>query len=112
MSEKKPFHEVVSRHLMTAPIGINSDLASAKAAEVAAYLAVLQESKMPPEAARQIAEDHAHLPKMLRSVGQNHLADFAVETLEDLKSREDEKNPETSPTRSALDDVDPIVQTT
>lgn len=87
---KKKFHEVVSQLLAVAPVGINSDFASAKAAEVATLLTVLQESDMKPDHAHEIAKLHGRLPELLRSAGQNTLADMAAETLEDLNGRQDE----------------------
>jgi len=87
---KKKFHEVVSRLLAVAPIGITSNMASAKASEVATLLTILQESDMKPDHAHGIAKLHAGLPELLRSAGQNTLADMAAETLEDLNGRQDE----------------------
>ena len=89
--EKRPFHEVASRSLVTAPIGITSDLASVKAAEVATWLDVLYQSKMPAKEARKIAMMHAGLPTILRNAGQESLAVAAEETLTDLRTRQDEK---------------------
>ena len=43
--QKRPFHEVLSFKLITAPVGITSDLASAKAAEVMTILDTLQEGQ-------------------------------------------------------------------
>jgi len=87
--DKKPFHEVLSTALITAPIGITSDLASAKAAEVMTLLDVLYKGKMPAAAAHKIAETHAGLPDLLISVGQQSLAKAATEVLEDLRNRQD-----------------------
>ena len=92
--QKRPFHEVLSFKLITAPVGITSDLASAKAAEVMTILDTLQKGKMKAEHAHQIATDHAGLPELLKSAGQTHLAAFAEEVLNDLRGREDEKKQE------------------
>ena len=92
--QKRPLHEVLSSKLVTAPVGINSDLASAKAAEVMTLLDALQKGKMTAADAHKIAEDHAGLPELLSSAGQTHLAEFAKEVLADLRGREDEKKQE------------------
>ena len=94
MSQKRPLHEVLSSKLVTAPVGIKSDLASAKAAEVMTILDALQRGKMKAADAHKIAEDHAGLPELLKSAGQLHLAEFAEEVLNDLRGREDEKKSE------------------
>ena len=88
--EKKPFHEAVSYRLMTAPVGISTDLRDAKAAEVMAYLTILSDSKMPATAAHQLAKDHEALPGLLNQAGQAMLAEFAAEVLVDLRGREDD----------------------
>ena len=94
MPDKRPLHEVLSFKLMIAPVGIMSDFASAKAADVMTLLDVLHHGKMPTNAAHQIAKDHAGLPELLRSAGQTRLASFAEEVLNDLRGREDEKKQE------------------
>jgi len=86
----KPFHEVIGLALLTAPVGITGDLRSAKAAEVAQALGFLMASKMPAAAAHEIAEQNAHLPELLRKVGQESLADLAVCALADLAGRTEE----------------------
>lgn len=92
--QKRPLHEVLSARLVTAPIGITSNLASAKAAEVMTILDALLHGKMKASDAHKIAEDHAGLPEILKSSGQVHLAMFAEEVLADLSGREDEKKQE------------------
>ena len=92
--QKRSLHEVLSSKLVTAPVGITSDLASAKAAEVMTILDTLLKGKMKAADAHKIAEDHAGLPELLKSAGQPHLAEFAEEVLNDLRGREDEKKQE------------------
>ena len=94
--QKLPLHEVLSRKLITAPVGITSNLASAKAAEVMTILDALLQGKMKAADARKIAEDHAGLPSLLISAGQADLAAFAEEVILDLHGREDEKKSEAS----------------
>ena len=67
---KKPFHEVVSSMLLTAPVGLTSDPASGKTEEVVVLLTILQRSKMPAAEAKKTAANHAHLPGLLESVGR------------------------------------------
>ena len=86
---KKPFHEVVSSMLLTAPVGLTSDPASGKTEEVVVLLTILQRSKMPAAEAKKTAANHAHLPGLLESVGRRDLAKMAKETLEDLAHRSD-----------------------
>ena len=93
--QKKPLHEVLSTKLITAPVGITSSLASAKAAEVMTILDTLLKGKMKAADAHKIAEDHAGLPDLLIDALQLQLAEFAREVLDDLKAREDEKKAET-----------------
>lgn len=88
--EKRLFHQVISRMLHTAPIGINNDLNSAKATEVLTLLSILQQSKMPATTAHEIANAHNYLPEMLKEVGLTSLADCAEEVLTDLVRRRDE----------------------
>ena len=85
--KKLPFHEVIAQKLAL-PMG---RLAPSEANEFMTLLDVLQKSEMPTAAARKIAEDNAGLPKLLADVGEYVLAEFAQESLDDLKSREDEK---------------------
>ncbi len=111
--QKKPFHQAVSDRLLLAPVGINSEFRATKSAEVAAYLTILQESEMPATAAHEIAQTHAELPELLRSVGQHGLAEMADNTLADLRSRQDKPKPEAAaaPIAPALA-ADPTIQTT
>ncbi len=87
---KRPFHEVLSHKLVFAPIGLTTDASSERVSEIMTILDVLERSHMKASDAHKIAEDHAGLPDLLRSVGQNALADCAEEVLADLKAREDE----------------------
>ena len=99
--QKRPFHEVLSQKLIIVPVGITSDLASAKAAEVMTILDTLYKGKMPAAAAHEIAEFHAGLPTLLADSGQKYLAEFAEEVLDDLKGREDKKKQEEQPATPA-----------
>ena len=92
--QKRSLHEVLSSKLVTAPVGITSDLASAKAAEVMTILDTLLKGKMKAADAHKIAEDHAELPATLDSVGQRTLAEVAKQVLEDLAGRQDERKQE------------------
>ncbi len=92
--QKRPLHEVLSSKLVVAPVGINSCLASVQAAEVMIILDTLQKGKMKAADAHKIAEDHAGLPELLKSAGQQDLAEFAEKVLDDLRGREDEKKQE------------------
>ena len=87
--EKQPLHHVLSQKLILAPVGITSNLASAKAAEVMTILDTLLKGKMKAADAHMIAELHAGLPTLLSVSGQKELAAFAEEVLADLKGRED-----------------------
>ncbi|OHA92137.1 MAG: hypothetical protein A3D49_01480 [Candidatus Zambryskibacteria bacterium RIFCSPHIGHO2_02_FULL_43_37] len=61
--------------------------------EVKTVLIVLQQSRFKAADAHKIAEDHAGLPGMLRSIRMSGLAEFAEEVLADLRGRKDEKKP-------------------
>ena len=107
-TEKKPFHEVLSWKLATAPIGITSALSDCKATEMLTILSILQESKMPAAMAHQIAATHAHLPTDLSSVGVHpDIIKLVEEALDDLRSRKDEKNAEGPSPRDMLMAADP-----
>ena len=93
-SEKQPLHQVLSQKLILAPVGITSDIASAKAAEVMTILDTLYKGKMKAADAHMIAELHAGLPSLLIAAGQADLALLAEEVILDLKGREDEKKQE------------------
>ena len=93
-TEKQALHHVLSQMLILAPVGITSDLRSAKVAEVMPILTALQRGKMKAADAHMIAEIHAGLPILLTSAGQANLALLAEEVILDLHGRMDEKKEE------------------
>jgi hypothetical protein len=94
LDQKLPFHEVLSRKLITAPVGIRSDRAEEKIANLMLILEVLYGSKMPAAAAHKIAEDNATVPDTLSKAHVDVVVvEFYQEVLDDLKNREDEKKP-------------------
>ncbi len=93
-ADKQPLHHVLSQMLVLAPVGITSDLRSAKAAEVMTILTALHRGKMKVADAHMIAELHAGLPTLLISAGQGILALLAEEVILDLHGRTDEKKQE------------------
>lgn len=90
---KRPFHQILSEMLITAPVGITAELRCPKAAEVMTILRALHKGEMRAEYAHKIAEDYDYLPVLLRNTGQLSVAEFAEYVFEDLKGREDEDRP-------------------
>ena len=108
---KELLHHLISQKLIMAPVGITSDLETAKAGEMMTLLDLLLKGKMKAADAHTIAQLHAGLPGILTEVGQKDLARFAEEVLADLRGRKDEVKPEqvTEPTtgQSRLDHDQP-----
>lgn len=89
MTAKRPFHEVIAEKL--AGQEIRGPVHSTQAGGLMVLLTILRDSKMPAEAAHQIARANNTLPNILESIGDNKaMAKLARDVFTDLVNRRDE----------------------
>jgi hypothetical protein len=82
-----PFHKTIDRAIMQASVGIASRNRAEKITEMVGLVSLLSITALPPGEGTKLAKNLSELPVVLRSVGEEMVAQIIDEVIADLKTR-------------------------